>query len=216
MTKKFKFLNGTIRAVLGSSLLLVLLFIVSCDKGGDDPEPEPYPLPGVYTFHKAVLQTEITMPFEIVPGVPIVIPAGRDITDEMAGGLLEEAPCDNPENGAVELKANNELFFTCIGESNELKAGTWDVNSDRTELTLVLSVAIGTLNLKIEDFTIDESNDIIGGTIGGFPITKTLLAGFMSGYGLTEQQITAILAGIDDNWTVLVDVDIEFQKEVTS
>ena len=91
MTKKFKFLNGAIRAVLGSSLLLGFLFMVSCDNGGDDPEPELYPLPGVYVFNEAILQTEITLPFEIIPGTPLVIPAGRDITDEMESGLLEEA-----------------------------------------------------------------------------------------------------------------------------
>ena len=133
-----------------------------------------------------------------------------------AGGLLDEAPCTNPENGAVELKSNKQLFFVCIGESNSEQAGTWDVNDDRTELSLILSVAIGTLELTIQDLVINESTDIIGGNISNFPINKTLLAGFMAGFGLTEEQITNILLTVDDNWTVVVDVEIEFKKEMSS
>lgn len=213
MTMNFKFLNATIRTILGSVLLIGLFFVVSCDNGNDDPEPELYPIPGIYTFNEATLQTALVLPIELIPGTPITIAKGTDITDEMKEGLLSEAPCDNPENGAVGLKENKELFFSCIGESNELKAGTWSINSDTTELTLILSVEIGTLNLKIESLEIDETNDIIGGTIGNFPITKSLLVGFMNSYGLTEEQIAGILAGVPDNWTALVDVDIKFQKE---
>jgi hypothetical protein len=35
----------------------------------------------------------------------------------------------------------------------------------------------------------------------------------LAGYNLSEQQIQGILAGVDDNWTALVDVDIKFKKE---
>ncbi len=211
MEKRARLFNRVIKGVFGSSLLLGLLFIVSCDDGGD-PEPEPYKLPGIYTFNKAILQTAITMPFELIPGVPITISEGTDITSQMEEGLLAEAPCDDPANGAVELKESYELYFTCIGESNNAKTGTWSINSDTTQLTMVLSVAVGTLNLKIEDLEIDETNDIISGSIANFPINKTLLAGFMSGYGLSEEDIANILATVDDSWTVLVDVDIEFEK----
>jgi hypothetical protein len=213
MTKKFKFLSGPIRAILGSALLIGLFFVVSCDNGSDDPEPELYPIPGIYTFEEAILQTDLILPIELIPGSPVTIAKGTDITDQMEEGLLAEAPCDNPENGAVELKENKELFFACVGESSEAKAGTWSINSDTTELTLILSVEIGTLNLKIADLEIEASQDIIGGTIANFPITKSLLAGFMAGYGLNEQQIEGILAGVDNNWTALVDVDIKFKKE---
>ncbi len=211
MTKKFKFLSGTVRAILGSSLLLGILFIMSCDNGGgDDPEPELYQLPGVYTFKKATLTkgkeeiaSTLGFPVELIPS---------DITDQMAGGLLAEAPCTDPENGAVELKANFDLYFTCIGETNEDKAGVWSVNSDTTVLNLNLSVAAGDLPLKIENLVINESTDVISGSIKNFPITKTLLAGFLVGVPGGD----VILAGIDDAVTILVDVDIEFQKEVTS
>ncbi len=197
--------------LLGVSLLGGILFFASCDNN-DEPEPEEYDLSGIYTFKKA----ELVEGKEAIatalgnPALAFIIPT--DITNEMAGGLLAEAPCDNKDNGAVDLKANFELFFTCIGESNELKSGTWSVNSDRTELNLNLSVAAGNLQLKISELTINETTNVIGGTIINFPVTKNLLAGFLS--DLPEEQRDAILAGIDDDVVVLITVDIEFQKVV--
>ncbi|MCG8311041.1 MAG: hypothetical protein MI975_26880 [Cytophagales bacterium] len=186
-----------------SAFVFGLLFVVSCDNGNDDPEPQLYQLPGVYKFKKAILKSDLE-----IPGIPSsLIP--EDITDQLAGGLLAEAPCDDPENGAVELKENKELFFACVGESNELKAGTWDVNNDTTELSLNLSVPQALL-LPITDMEINESTDVISGTIANFPLNKTLIAGFLT--ALTEEQRNAILAGIAENFVVLITVDIEFQK----
>ena len=206
MNKRIKFLKSTFRALLASTLIITILFVMSCNNS-DDPKPELYDISGVYTFKTATLQTEIT-----IPGIPIPISKGLDITDELEGGLLAEAPCDNPENGAIELKSNNELFFVCIGEENELKAGTWGINSDTTELSLNLAMPPlpSALQLKISNLVINESTDVIGGTISNFPLNKSLIAGFLA--GLPEVQRDAILAGIDDNYVVLIDVDIEFQK----
>lgn len=204
MTKSIELLKKAFLTLFASAFVVGLLFVVGCESDGDDdPEPELYDLSGVYTFKEAILRTTLT-----IPGIPIPIPAGTDITDEMAGGLLAEAPCKDPENGAVELKSSKKLFFACIGEDNELDAGTWEVNDEYTELTLNLSVSTGNLALKLTDLEIDEDNDIIGGRISGFPITKDLIAGFLAGIPGAD----AILAGIDDNFTVLVDVDIKFQK----
>lgn len=206
MKMKTTTLNKTIGMLLSTSLLFGLLFIAACNND-DDNEPEEYELTGTYTFKEAILQTQIT-----IPGVPLPIPAGTNITNQMKDGLLAEAPCDNSANGAVELKANLELFFTCIGESNEAKAGTWSVNAARTELNLNLAVAAGALQLKIDDLTINESTNVIGGTISNFPVTKNLIAGFLS--ALPQEQRDAILAGIADDFVVLITVDIEFQKVV--
>ena len=212
MTKRFKFLSGAIGTILGSSLLLGLLFIVSCDNGGDDPEPEEYELPGVYTFKKAELTAGAEDIAEAL-GFPVAL-IPTDITTAMADGLLAEAPCTDPENGAVELKADYKLFFTCIGEENEDQAGTWDINSDTTQLDLNLSVSTGNLQLPIKNLEINESTNVISGDITNFPITKTLLAGFLS--SLPEEQQIAILSQIADDITILVDVYIEFQKVTTS
>ncbi len=206
MTTNFKYLQRVVSTLLASSLMLALIFIVSCDNGDDEPEPELYDISGVYTFSSAKLQT----PLE-VPGLPVTLPIGYDITDAMADGLLAEAPCDDPENGAVELRGTNELFFTCMGESNELKTGTWAVNSDTTELDLNLAVSSGNLKLGISDLEINESANTIGGTIANFPITKTLVAGFLSAYDQATQD--QILAGIPEDYVQLITVDIVFQKE---
>lgn len=189
--------------LFGAVLIAGMAFFVGCSDDGDDPTPELYPIPGTYVFNEAILQTAIE-----IPGVPIPISKGTDITDQMAGGLLAEAPCDDPNNGGVELKESKELYFTCIGEDNEAKAGTWSINGDTTQLNLNLAVAAGDLQLKIEDLVIDEVNDLISGSITNFPITKTLIAGFLAGIPGGD----AILAGLDDDYTVLVDVDIEFKK----
>ena len=202
MTRNLKIVSRSMGMLLSTLFIFSLVFFMSCDDGSE-PEPELYDLSGIYTFKKAVLQTEIQ-----IPGIPIPIPAGRDITNEMADGLLAEAPCKDPDNGAVELKSNFKLFFACIGEEDELDAGTWMVDDERTELTLSLSVSTGNLALKLKDLDIDEVNDVIGGTITSFPITKTLLAGFLEGVPGAD----IILGGLDENFTILVDVDIEFQK----
>lgn len=201
MTKIIIDLKRVFITLISSSLVLGMFFLFSC--GEDDPEPELYDLSGVYTFKKAILQTTLE-----IPGLAFPIPAGTDITDEMSDGLLAEAPCKDPENGAVELKPNFKLFFACKGEDNELDAGTWSTDEAQTQLSLNLSVSTGNLLMKVEELTIDEVNDVIGGKIKGFPITKSLLAGFLAGVPGADQ----ILAGIDDNFTIQVDVDIEFQK----
>ncbi len=204
MINKFKFLKEAFHVLSGSALIIGLLFMVSCDNSSDTPpEPDLYPLPGIYTFSEAILQTTFN-----IPGIGIPITAPKDITDEMAGGLLANANCVDPTNGAVELKSDFTLFFTCLTESTETQAGTWAVNSDTTKLTLSLSVP-APLSLVIEDFTINETTDVIGGTIRNFPITKELLAGFLAGVPGAD----AILAGIADTYVQLVDVDIKFQKE---
>ena len=204
MNKKFKFLNGIIGLALGSSLLVGLMFLSACDKDSD-PEPEGYQLAGTYTFKKATLQTPIT-----IPGLPTPIPAPSDITNELASGLLAEAPCANPANGAVELKSNFELFFTCVGETNSAKAGTWTVNSDTTELNLNLSVSSGNLQLKISELIINETTNVISGKISNFPVTKNLIAGFLNSLPVALKE--SILAGIADDYVALINVDIEFQK----
>jgi hypothetical protein len=204
----FKFFNTAVRTILGSVLLIGLFFVVSCDNGNDEPEPELYELPGVYTFKKAELTsgadaiaTALGLPAALIP---------TNITDAMASGLLAEAPCKDTDNGAVELKENKELFFACVGEENEEKAGTWSINSDTTQLNLNLSVSTGDLQLPIEELTINESTDVIAGSINNFPITKSLLAGFLA--ALPEEQRNAILAQLADDIVILVGVDIEFQK----
>jgi len=209
MTRRIEITKKAIWTLFTSAIVLSLVFVVSCDNGdGDDPEPELYDLAGVYIFKSATLQTEVTINI----GIPVTVPAGRDITSEMSGGLLAEANCKDPDNGAVEMKANNELFYTCRGEDSEIKAGGWTVNGDTTELSLNLASPPlpAALQMKLVDVIINETTDVIGGSIISFPLTPDLMAGFLDGYGLSQEQIDGILANLPA--ATLVDVDIEFQK----
>lgn len=211
MTKIINDLKKTFWVLFTSSLVLGMVFLVSCDDGNDEPEPELYDLSGKYIFESAELTSGAQGIADAI-GIPVgLIPT--DITDAMAGGLLAEAPCDDPENGAVELRSDKKLFFTCIGETNELSAGVWDVNGDTTVLTLSLSVP-QPLDLVISNLVIDETNDIIGGAIANFPINKTLLTGFLA--DLPEEQRNAILAGIEEDFVTLITVEIAFKKVADS
>lgn len=211
MTKIINDLKKTFWVLFTSSLVLGMVFLMSCDDGNDEPEPELYDLSGKYIFESAELTSGAQGIADAI-GIPVgLIPT--DITDAMAGGLLAEAPCDDPENGAVELRSDKKLFFTCIGETNELSAGVWDVNGDTTVLTLSLSVP-QPLDLVISNLVIDETNDIIGGAIANFPINKTLLTGFLA--DLPEEQRNAILAGIEEDFVTLITVEIAFKKVADS
>jgi hypothetical protein len=206
MTQKSDVFKATFRRILGVVLILSIGFVFSCDNGDEEPDPETWTWPGVYTFNKAILQTTFT-----VPGTPLTLPAGTDITDQMAGGLLANAPCTNPENGAVELMSNNKLFFHCLTETNELDAGTWEY--DETDNALDLNMASpplpAALQLKIQDVTTDIDTKIVAGSIMSFPLTKDLVAGMIP-VGTPGRD--TIIAGIPDDYVSLINVDIEFLK----
>lgn len=188
----------------GLSFVLSLVFMMSCSSGDENPQPDLYEIPGVYTFKKAVLQTTVT-----IAGIPFN--KGKEITDEMAKGLLAEAPCDDPNNGAVELKSDMKLFFSCLNETNEEQAGTWSVNGDTTSLSLNLASPPlpSALQLKLSNVEIDKTNDVISGNILNFPLTPDLIAGFLPS-SLTQAQIDAIISQLPP--ATMVDVDIEFEK----
>ncbi len=204
-----KFLSSLYSFLIFFSLSMGSLVLVSC---GDDDQPaeEEYDLSGNYKIQKATL-TSGGAQIAAALGVPAAL-IPTDITAQMSGAFLGEAPCTNPSNGAVNLRPNFELFFVCIGETNQAKTGTWAVNAQRTELSLNLSVSTGNFALVISDLAINEATDVVGGNLNNFPITKSFLAGFLA--GLPAAQRDAILAGIPDNTVVLINVAIEFKKVV--
>ncbi len=191
MTHQSKDYTATFRRILGVILILSIGFVFSCDDGDDDPEPEGYELPGIYTFKEAILQTPIVL------SPDITIPAGFNLTSQMAGALLATANCVTTANGAVELKSDYKLFFVCLNESTApTQAGVWSVNTDTTKLSLDMAKPPlpTAISLDINDLTIDEVNNVIGGRISNFPITSDLYPGLPA--------------------PVLVDVDIKFQKQL--
>ncbi|MCK5278601.1 MAG: hypothetical protein KAK04_08685, partial [Cyclobacteriaceae bacterium] len=179
MNKRIKFIKGTFRTLFASTFIIALLFAMSCDNSSDEPEPET--LAGTYVFNKAVLQTSLSLDLGL--GFPIPIAAGRDITNELEGALLEAAPCTDPKNGAVDLRDTKVLYFTCINESGitPTQAGVWSENSDLTELNLNLASPPlpDVIQLSLKNLVV--TGDIISGSITSFPLTPELMAGFLVG-----------------------------------
>ena len=207
MNKRIKFLKETFRALFASTFIIALLFAVSCDNGGNE-EPEPETLAGTYIFNKAVLQTSLILDLGLA--FPIPVAAGKDITNELAGALLAAAPCDDPKNGAVELRETKVLYFTCINEagSTPTQAGVWNENSDLTELDLNLASPPLPNAIQLSLKNLEVKGDIISGSIKSFPLTPELMAGFL--VGLVDE---SLIPGLIENLTTeLVDIDIEFKK----
>jgi hypothetical protein len=210
MTQKSDVFKATFRRILGVVLVLSIGFVFSCDNGDDEPDPETWTWPGIYVFNKAILTSGAAEIADTLNIPEILIPT--DITEYMAGGLLAAAECANPANGAVELKSDFKLFFTCLTESNESQAGTWEYNDSSKELDLNMASPPlpAALQLKVQNVTTDLDTKIVAGTIENFPLTKDLLGGFLA--SLPAEQRDAILAGIPDNYVQLINVDIEFLK----
>jgi len=216
MNNKSK-LNSKILQIFSIILFLsTFLLIEGCDNDNGENDPKLFTMPGVYTFEEALLQTEVSMTLNLgLLNLPISFPVGTDITEQLDDALLDRAPCDNPENAAVELKSNNELFFTCNGESNELKAGTWEYKEMEEILNLNFSspplpIAIP---LKIEDVVIDKKNEIIAGTIKSFSLTPDLMMSFVPSFltaSMTQQELEALKAQFPP--LLQVDIDIKFKK----
>ena len=127
---------------------------------------------------------------------------GQDITDPVKESLLAEAPCDDSENAAITLKPDKNLFFTCIGEDSESKSGTWNENSDLTELTL--SLALTNQNFQLIVSEIESTTTTLSGTVKGFPLTKELLTSMLAPFQALLPQ------GLIIPEILQIDVDISF------
>ena len=166
--KKQKNLYRLVSFILVQCLMITGLFMFSsCEKDEDKQDS----LVGTYVFTSAIL-TE-----DLVYQTQTIMPAGTNVSTVVRTGLLGSAPCSNPSNAAVELKKNKELYFVCLTEANEEKAGTWDVNSERTILTLNLSAPPlpAALSLEVIDFV--EGTTSFTGSIENLPITGDLIPG---------------------------------------
>lgn len=136
------------------------LIVTSCED--DDPEVES--LVGTYLFTSAVLSDDL------VYNSQVLLPSGTDVTAVVGAGIFGAAPCTNTANAAVELKESNELYFVCISETNEVKAGTWSINDARTVLTLNLSAPPLPLALALELTELVEGTLNISGKIANLPV----------------------------------------------
>ena len=174
-------LNVAILSLLVVSLGLVV--ITSCE----DDETKVDSLVGTYSFVSATLADTAKYESQVIatPGTNVYAVIGQ--------GMFGNSPCENVLNSAVELRKNNEIWFVCIGETNEMKAGTWSIDDERTTLTLNLSPPAVSEALALLVTNLDEGKTSFTGTIANLPIPTEL-------FQLPEGDV------------VLVTVNIQFNK----
>jgi hypothetical protein len=175
-----------VRLLLGSFAFCIAAIFSGCD----DDDENANKFVGKYVFTSATLSSNIN-------GYPDY-EEGDDITAIIAAGLFSSTPCSNPVNTAIELKSNKELFFICVGESNESKRGVWSTSNNDKDLALDLIIPASdpgdddqALNLTVKDVTI--TGTILSGNITGLPIPSELFGG-------------------DSPFPVLVNIKITFTK----
>jgi len=134
--------------------------LYSCDEKNEEVDP----LVSKYVFTSATFNEAVTI---TVQQVEMEFPAGSDASLFVGPGILGAAPCDDLQNAAIELKENGTTFYTCLGESNELQMGTWQINSARTILTLNISTP-QTFSLNITG--LDIKTNSFSGTVENFPL----------------------------------------------
>jgi hypothetical protein len=139
------------------------ILLATCEKKNGE---EVDALVGVYTFTSATLNEAVSLKLQ---GLDVTIPAGADASLFITEGLLGSAPCDDPDNAAVELRNDGKAFYVCQTEENEQQMGTWLINTDRTVLDLNISYPQA-FQLKISDLTIESGS--FSGTVENFPLPK--------------------------------------------
>ena len=192
-----KFLLHIHRLLYFSVLLLFSFGLLSCGDDDGEETPEVEPLVGTYTFRSATFVNGVTI---TIDGQEITFPEGTDATVFVEGGLLGSAPCDDPENAALELRENGQGFLVCIGEDNEEQAGTWEVDHESEEITLLITnLAPVPVTVLIEDFTLE--NNVLSGRVSNFPLVKD-----------NQYPMGATLPGGGGLNLQTTSVDIEFDK----
>ena len=153
-----------IAGIIISVMCLVPMFTVSCDK---DENGEADPLVGKYTFTGASFNDTV---YAKIDGNYVTFLPGTDASLFVRNGILKEAPCDNMENAAVDLRENGNTYYICLGETNEEHMGTWIINSERTELTFNISSIQPAIALIIKNLEISETQ--FKGMVTNFPLPK--------------------------------------------
>ena len=179
-----------INYLMGIILVAMAVMTFSCE---DDPK-EIDPLVGTYVFTSATFND--TVPIKIQQMDMTFLP-GSDAGDFVGPGLLGAAPCDNPENAAIELKDDGTSYYACLTEETPEQMGTWSINTDRTILTLNISVP-QIFSLNISDLDIKTTS--FGGIVENFPLPRD-----------ASVELGAILPGGIPNYQV-ASVDVMFTK----
>jgi len=159
-----------VKRLLKLSILAVFMVSVgmmvftSCEE--DDPKVDA--MVGNYAFTSAVLASDL------MNADTVFMPSGTNVTLIVGGGMFGSTPCDNVLNAAVELRKSNEIYFVCCGETNELKAGIWSIDDERTTLTLTLSPPAVPQALALEVTELVEGATTFTGKITNLPVSSEI------------------------------------------
>ncbi len=174
---------------LGSMIALLAVLLVACD----EKEEETDVLVGTYVFTSATFNDNVTI---IVSDQEVVFPPGSDASAFVGPGLLSAAPCDNPQNAAIELSKEGKANFVCVGEAGTDQMGTWSINAERTVLKLNISNP-APFSLDITD--LETTSTTFSGTVGNFPLPKD--AGVELGGILPGPEINYQVGSVDLTFT---------------
>ncbi len=190
MINKEKIKTLLTTTLLAAFILSIAFVFTQCN---DDDEEQTDTLAGKYTMQEVKVVQDYTISGQVI------LPAGTDVTQVSADGILSAAPCDDPANGAVELKSNGQLYLICVGESNELAAGTWTENSSLTQITLNLSSDVFPTALAL--------------TVNDITRTSNTISGVINSLILPAESIEDLLpAGVEAPPAVILMVNIVFAK----
>jgi hypothetical protein len=174
---------------IGLILAAMTLMLLSCEEEKDEIDA----LVGTYVFTSATFNDTVTI---IMQQAIIKFLPGSDAAGFVGPGLLGAAPCDNPQNAAIELKSDGTSYYTCLNETNQQQMGTWSINTERTVLTLNISYPQA-FSLNISELVITASS--FSGTVENFPLP--LDAGFELGAPLPGGLVNYQTASVDVTFT---------------
>ncbi len=157
-----------IRSLFSISLIFLCAFaFVSCGDDDENGGADPDPLVGTFVISSAVLADDLLDPVSQA----VILDAGTNITNALFAAFLLEANCNDLANARIELKADGQIFYTCLNEGTSFANGTWSINADRTQLSLVINIQGNPVPLDLTNF--NEAN--LSGLVINLPLTPEIL-----------------------------------------
>jgi hypothetical protein len=154
--------------------LMAALVIAACKKDDDEDDNTPSEptfeeeIVGQYAFTSGTFMMDVTMYNVMVPGDSVTFPEGSDASMVVGAALLDDSPCDNPDNTLLDMREDYSLYYICNGEDNEDQMGTWDADEANNSLALNVNSELGPIAVTITDVVID--GDMLTGIIIGLPV----------------------------------------------
>lgn len=199
MKRMFKKSTGGILFAL-IMILFAGVFSNCGDSGGGDEGPAS--LAGKYKFKMAKLTSEVVIQDQGSEAT-ITLAVGMDVTNMVVGGLVGALACDNSNNGAIDLRTNNQLFAFCDGEGRDpMQGGTWSENATRTTLTLNLAPPLVPQAVQLVETNIVVAGKDFSGDVANMPMSGQLLEAYLDPALVPEGFLFPVI--------VLMDVKLEY------